>query len=275
MIDFRYAAELIGDEFEKQAGVRPSVTRAKVEGLMDAGLFNDDPHSGKGALVSREAVKDVVANTTYVPDYGALGLDAPVLRVSLREEEYNPVYDEQGGLLREYSGFDYANRNGLSEEQQRGGYEGAWSVSDRNCDLLVRENAYIVPTTKGYVRAGNIRRITGYVRDSSGSLKYFFTKPLDESDPFYTSPDKGYWVDVPAGGTSRIDWLPRRLGGDSAKTVELPKEDRSADFSSAEGYSFDELIELVELKVQQLKELNALIGQKEAVLASALAERKK
>ncbi|WIM67543.1 hypothetical protein QP027_10660 [Corynebacterium breve] len=262
-ITAKAAAALLSDRFEEQTGGRPSITAPKVTMLVKTGVLDNLNPSGTRILLSREQVEDFADNTTYIPDYDDLELDAPVFRVSLVEQCLNPVFDVYGKKLREYSGFDYANHDDLDEETQRGGYEGAWSVSDANADFLVETNAYLVPTTKGYVRAGNIRRITGCTLIQDSPRKYFITDELSPEDEFYTDPNKGYWIDVPAGRESGIDWVPAEYEEDAFEDTD--EESTETDSADGEGdtpsYSLDELIAI---KLQQIRDLDELIARKEA-----------
>ena len=256
------AARQLADGFERQTGARPSITAQKVEALVHTGVLENVNPSGERILISRDQVADFLDRTTYVPDYAAFGIQDPIFRVSVVEQRENPVYDLSGDLLRQYSGFDYANRDSLTEEEQRGGFEGAWSISDDNAEYLVETNGYLLPTTKGYVRADNIRRITDFCLAAGTARKFFFTEALDDNDPFYADAANGFWIDVPPGRESNLDFDPPAAEG----------IDESIDQESIaqEGGSFSEdgtdlsLDELIELKLQQIRQLDDLIARKEA-----------
>lgn len=252
-ITVNQAARQLADGFERQAGVRPSITASKVEFLVRTGVLENVNPSDNRIILSREQIAEFIDSTTYVPDYEAFGIQDPIFRVSVVEQRSNPVYDLSGNLLREYSGFDYANEDGLTEEQQRGGFEGAWSISDENAEFLVETNGYLVPTTKGYVRADNIRRITDYCLIADSPRKFFRTEALDENDPFYADAGTGFLIDVAPGRESGIDFDP--------VVEEDDEEDADSVFEGEADLSLDELIEL---RVQQIKQLDELIAMKEA-----------
>lgn len=256
------AARQLADGFELQAGVRPSITASKVEVLVRTGVLENVNPSGNRILLSRNQLAEFLDNTTYVPDYEAFGIQDPIFRVSVVEQRSNPVYDLSGNLLREYSGFDYANRDGLSEEEQRGGFEGAWSISDENAEFLVETNGYLLPTTKGYVRADNIRRIVDYCLIAGSPRKFFHTEALDENDPFYADAATGFIIDVAPGRESGIDFDPV-VEEDIDEDVEqegIAQEDVS---DSEEGADLS-LENLIELKMEQIRQLDELIARKEA-----------
>lgn len=251
------AARQLADGFERQTGARPSITARKVETLVHTGVLENVNPSGERILLSRDQVAELLANTTYVPDYEEFGIQDPIFRVSVVEQRENPVYDLSGNRLRQYSGFDYANREGLTEEEQRGGFEGAWSVSDENAEYLVETNGYLLPTTKGYVRADNIRRIVDYCLIEGGTRKFFFTEALDEDDPFRVDGSVNYWIDVRPGAESAIDLDPI-IDEDIDENIE---QEESADLEDAASLSLEDLIDL---KMRQIKQLDELIAQKEA-----------
>lgn len=257
------AARLLADGFEAQTGQRPSITGPKVTKLVEMGLFENINPSGSRVLLSQDQVLNLIENTTYIPDYEDFGIDVPVFRVSVVEEQLNPVFDVTGEPLRTYSGFDYANRNDLSEEEQRGGYEGAWSVSDENSDFLVEEEAYLVATAKGFVRPDCVRKIVGYSLIDSSPRKYFHTEPLDEDDPFYADIDKGFWIDVPAGRESNIDYLPDTYLAEEEEPAPVGAE-AEEDVAASEGPDSYTLDDLIRLKIEQIKALDDLIARKEA-----------
>lgn len=256
------AARQLADGFEQQTGARPSITAPKVEALVHTGVLENDNPSGERILISRDQVADFLDRTTYVPDYAAFGIQDPIFRVSVVEQRENPVYDLSGNLLRQYSGFDYANRDSLTEEEQRGGFEGAWSISDDNAEYLVETNGYLLPTTKGYVRADNIRRIVGYCLIEGSPRKFFFTEALDENDPFYADAANGFWIDVPPGRESNLDFDSLAAEGiDEGIDQESIAQEGASDSEGQADLSLDALIEL---KLQQIRQLDDLIARKEA-----------
>lgn len=259
------AARQLADGFERQTGARPSITAQKVEALVHTGVLENVNPSGERILISRDQVADFLDRTTYVPDYAAFGVQDPIFRVSVVEQRENPVYDLSGNLLRQYSGFDYANRDSLTEEEQRGGFEGAWSISDDNAEYLVETNGYLLPTTKGYVRADNIRRIVGYCLIQGSPRKFFFTEELDENDPFYADAANGFWIDVPPGRESNLDFGPPAAEGidEGIDQESIAQEDVSF---SKDGTDLS-LDELIELKLQQIRQLDDLIARKEELKA--------
>ena len=266
------AARELADGFERQAGARPTITAQKVETLVHTGVFTNADPSGARILLSRRQVADFLDRTTYVPDYAAFGIQDPIFRVSVVEQRDNPVYDVSGKLLRQYSGFDYSNPGCLSAAQQRGGYEGAWSISDANAEYLVETRGYLVPTTKGYVRGDNVRRIADYSLVKGSPRKYFHTEALAESDPFYADATHGFWIDVRPGRESGIDFDP---GSSSSNGSASGPAGEAA-------LSLEELIELIELnrrQIGQLKELIELnrrqIGQLEELIGRKEAEEER
>lgn len=258
LITLAQAARRLADRFEHQAGKRPAITTSKIKVLVEMGLFINYNPDGNRPLISSREVDNLAENTVYLPFYR--DLEVPIFRVSLIHQQKNPVYSAfDGHLLREYSGFDYSNSLGLSEAQQRGGYEGVWSISDDNADYLVAEGAYLIATSKGYVAPGNIRRISSWEPIEDSARKYFHTDPLDEDDAFASRPGQGFWIDVPPGRESHIDYDPHL------------SDEMAVEGASNAGEDFSELSldDLIRLKQQQIAELNKLIARKEAEMSKS------
>ena len=249
-ITLAQTARRLADHFERQAGKRPAITAAKVKVLVEMGLLTNHNQDADRPLVSAREVDALADNTVYLTSYDHL--DAPVFRVSMIHQRENPVYSAiDGQLLREYSGFDYSNESELSELEQRGGYEGVWSVSDENADYLVDEGAYLIATSKGYVAPGNIRKISSWEPIEASARKYFHTDPISEDDVLAGMPGQGWWIDVPPGRESDIDYDPNLVDEEPV--------------NSEAGLAEFPLDELIRLKRQQIAELDELIALKKAV----------
>lgn len=258
LITLAQATRRLADHFERQAGKRPAITASKVKVLVEMGLLTNCNPDGDRPLLSAGEVDALAENTVYLMSYD--DLEVPVFRVSLIHQRENPVYSAlDGRLLREYSGFDYSNDMALSELEQRGGYEGVWSVSDDNADYLVEEGAYLIATSKGYVAPGNVRKISSWEPIEDSARKYFHTDPLDEDDALAGKPGQGLWIDVPPGRESHIDYDPNLV------------KDSVGEEAANSGASFADLSldELIRLKAQQNAELDKLIARKQAEMGES------
>lgn len=247
----KQAALRLADHFARQAGKRPAITYAKMKVLVEMGLLTN--HGQGRPLVSAREVDALAENTVYLPSYDHL--DAPVFRVSIAHQQENPVYSAiDGALLREYSGFDYSNELGLSDLERRASFEGVWSISDENADYLVDTGAYLIATSKGYVAPANIRKITSWEPIEGSPKKYFHTDPLGDDDVLAGTPGQGWWIDVPSGRESNIDYDPI---------------DHEAPATSGAGFGQAPLDHLIQMKKKQIAELDELIARKAAELSNS------
>ncbi|TWP33006.1 hypothetical protein [Leekyejoonella antrihumi] len=186
-------AALLREAFDVQ-----NIDAAKVLHLVRARRFTDIG-PGRSVRIDSTEVDGFLTDTRHVTR-----VEWPcelLYRLSLVALHENPIYDQDGHLMRQFAGVDYKKMDPcgrpLLKKERRAAWEGVWPVSDRVADLAASKGATLMGTVKGYVGPKQLRTITGWHRDwSCGRVWWETARPRDDVRDFVGT---GVWMDVSAG----------------------------------------------------------------------------
>lgn len=183
----------------------PGTTPVTVKPACISDLIETGALLATGGRPDSADAQELFAATRIIDD-----LYAPWVRVSVAPLSQSGACDRlPNGQPRKWAGVDLHNTRGLSPAEVQAAYCGVWPVSEHDARAAMIEQAYFLPTIKGFIPGTLIGAVTGYYRDNTTGRRWFTARNLIPTEQEHLFPaGSGYkhlWLTIGAGAVAGVN----------------------------------------------------------------------